>query len=151
MSIEEALAANTAAMTKNNELLEKLLDAAVKVASGAKAGASTEEGEKPKRTTAKKKEDEAGDTAKAVTLDDVKPLLSGWLNEFPKNGDEDHPETAARKAAFKGALEKLGAASLPAVPADKLDKLKAWAEAQIAKGRLVPDEDASSGDDDMLG
>ena len=153
MSLEEALNRNTEALEKNNALMEKLLGASAAAAAKATGGpASSDDAEdKPKRTRTKK-DDDAGtkETAKAVTLDDVKPILSGWLNEFPKDGDTDHPETAARKAAFKKKLDELGAANLPAVAADKLGDLKTWAEGMKAKGRLVQDEEEQS-EDDMLG
>jgi hypothetical protein len=149
MSLEDALNRNSDLLEKNAALMEKILAGASSRASTSATTATTSDdagGEKPKRTTKPKE-----DAAKGVTLDDVKPILNGWLTEFPKNGDDDHPETVARKAALKGAFEKLGATNLKEVAVEKLGKLKEWAEAQVAKGRLVPDENAGGDDDDMLG
>lgn len=148
MSLEEALNRNSDLLEKHNELLERVLSAAP--ASGSKAGAaSAETEEKPKTTRSTKAADKKAET-KAVTLDDVKPLFSGWLTEFPKNGDDDHPETAARKEALKGFLKDVGAPNLKEVPADKLADAKTWIEGQIANGRLTTDDEGGS-DDDMLG
>lgn len=159
MSLETAIAELTAAVKEQNELTREILNkAAARTSSASTSSASTDEGgeDKPKRTRASKATDDKADDkkaeTKAVTLDDVKPILSGWLNEFPKNGDQDHPETAARKAEFRKILGKLGAASLPEVAADKFGELKTWAEEMKAKGRLVKEEaDEGDGDDDMLG
>lgn len=159
MSLETAIAELTAAVKEQNELTREILSKAAAASSRSSASsssASTDDGgeDKPKRTRASKsddKGDKSDKTEKAVTLDDVKPILSSWLNEFPKNGDDDHPETAARKSEFKAKLTELKAKSLPEVSADKLGDLKEWAEGMKAKGRLVKDEDGDEGDDDMLG
>lgn len=163
MSLETAIAELTAAVKEQNELTREILSkaaaAGARSSASSNSSASTDDGgeDKPKRTRASKSTDDKTDDkkadTKAVTLDDVKPILSSWLNEFPKNGDEDHPETAARKAEFRKILEKFGANALPAVPADKFGDLKTWAEGMKAKGRLVKEDDADEGDgdDDMLG
>lgn len=143
MSLEDALNRNSDLLEKHNALLERVLSAAP-AAKAANTTAATET-DKPKTTRAPK-----ADKAPTLTLDDVKPLFSGWLTEFPKDGDTDHPETAARKEAFKGFLAEFNAPNLKELPADKFGEAKTWIEAQIAKGRLV-DDAAGGSDDDMLG
>jgi hypothetical protein len=147
MSLEEALNRNSDLLEKNIALQEKILG----LATSNKAAAAAAGEDKPKATrTTKAAAEKAAETVKAPTLDEIKPTLQGWLNEFPKNGDNDHPETAARKGALKEFFGLIGVTKLPEVtkPED-LTKLKEWAETQVANGRITEDEPA--GDDDDMG
>lgn len=169
MSLEEALNKNTAVVEANNALLEKLIARAVDA--GAVSGASASD-DKPKRTSSRstKKTDsdnsDAGDSndgdtkSATVSADDVKTAVAAWLGEF--KGDENDPETDARKAKIKEALAKLtkkDGAKITDVPADDLPRVMTWLDKQKAAdnghgvGRLTakPDEsDASENADDDI-
>lgn len=151
MSLEEALNRNSDLLETHNDLLTKLVGmAASKATATTTAAASTtaaETAEKPKVTRAK-----AADKPKELTLDDVKPGLAAWLNEFPKDGDNDHPETTARKEALKAQFAVMGAANLKEVTtAEGFATLQKWLDDTKAKGRLVEDAPAGEDGDDMLG
>jgi polyhydroxyalkanoate synthesis regulator phasin len=163
MSLEETLAANTAALDRNSELLEKLVARAE--AAGAASGAattSTDTKGKATKTTKAKDTADAGTTeggAPALTHDDVKKLVGGWLAEFKE--DKADTETEARRAAIKNALAKVADkadAQVVDVPVDQLHRIVAWlekkkeADAGHGKGRLTPKpvaETSTGADDDI--
>lgn len=160
MSLEEALSRNSELLSTNNSLLEQLLSKTA----GAPAKSGTEKSEKAETKssadagegTEQKRRGRPPNSAKAeaaksaITLDSVKAKLGPWLNEFPKQGDEDHPETATRKVELKDFFRTIGVGKLPEITKqDDIDKLNAWADETIGKGRLCPDEDVGD-EDDML-
>lgn len=125
MSLEQALADNTAALIENSELLKRALGtvgaAGTTVVDASADGTASTETEKPKRTrrtaeqiAAEKAALEAaaaggGNVAAATdapTFDMLKASLTAWLGEFAKEGDKEnpagvHPEITARRDALK--------------------------------------------------
>lgn len=133
MSLEAKLEANTEALNRNSDLLEKMIARAEAVAGSApKASAAADE--KPKAARAKKETAEtdgtaAGTETAAVTIEDVKSKAGAWLGEF--KADANDPETEARKGAIKAALAKLtkkDGATLADVPVADLPRVLTWLE-----------------------
>ena len=124
MSIEEALAANTAALIENTAAHAKLAEVATAAASGkpATSGAKDKpaDDETPKETAAEKKkrlaaekkakeaetETEAPKLAASVTAAALKKAAGAFLQS------DDEEERDANKANFIGALSHLGAKKL---------------------------------------
>lgn len=173
MSLEEHLAANTAAITRNSELLEKLVARAEAAAAGGAAASTTAAADtkgKGKGKGAGAKADaesgsseggDAGNSAPSLTHAEVKQIVGNWLAEFKE--DKSDPETDARRAAVKAALfkltEKEGAQVTDVAPAD-LPRVIAWldkkkeADTGHGKGRLTAKPEAEKpeadgGDDDI--
>lgn len=131
MSLEAAIEKNTAALEKQNTLLEKLLSTGAKntaasasaeeKSSGGKSNGGKAKGEKPETEA---KGDSKGGAAE-ITVEALDAKFRPWLAEF----DKDHPETAARRTKFKELLTKLGAGKMSEITdATKLGKLDNWFE-----------------------
>ena len=150
MSLEDAIAKNTAAIERQNALLEKVLANA-----GATAPAKTEPAKtEPAKTEPAKTEPAKTEPAKTeaepegITLADLLAKLTPWMNEeFAK----DHPETVARKAALKEVLGKLGEPKVSAITdAGKIAKLDKWFETKMKGVRLAPDTKEAAAEEEEL-
>lgn len=174
MSLEDAILKLTAAVERNNELVEKVLasagasggDAAgeeVKKPAGRKPKTTEKPSEPPKeepKGTAKS--DDADEADDAVDFTAVRKKAADWLGEFAKESDKTnpenmHPEAAARKEKIKGIIKKLGGEKLNdlAEKPDEIKRLNAWLDKVkvedkgFGPGRLAADPaPATSSDDD---
>lgn len=161
MALEIEITKLTAAVEKQNGLLEKLLSAGAKNTATAPADkaevAAPASEDKPKTTKAKAEKPAAETKAETpeITVETLTAKFKPWLGEFAS----DHPETAARKVKFKEVLTKLGAGKLSEItdPA-KLLKLDTWFREKALTwdeghgiGRFAPDESSEpeDGDDDL--
>ncbi len=134
MSLEQALAANTAAVTEHNELLKKVLAAGGKsTATGTTATAG-----KPTTTTAK------ATGAKKVTEEELKKTATTFL------GTKDEEERANRKIWVGKICELYGVPKLSEAPPDK------WADIvrmlkQLTAGDTPPElvsEETEAGEEE---
>lgn len=173
MSLEAALTRNNELIEKQNDLLAQLLGKAGTVVNNA---ASSEEGEKaadkPKgrgKAADKAKDEEKGAAAGfEISYADLSKKLSAWLAEFAKKEDKEnpdgaHPEVPARKAALKECFGKLKVSKLGEMENDakKLTALNKWFEEKAkvddhvgaGAGRFAadPSDDADDGDSDDIG
>jgi hypothetical protein len=144
-----ALEANTEAVLRHNELLEKII-------SGASAASTAD---KPKGTRGKaadKTKTEDDDKGAAVDADDLAGTLEkvkGWLKKYSEAGEDD-PENEARAEKLAAALTSLGVEKISAITTEA-DRVRAetWIDKMIAKGRLTPDPKGAGkkkGDDDEI-
>lgn len=118
MALEDLLAQNTAAIEKQNTLLEQLLS---------KSGAPAETKAETKKADTKADEPKEDATAEGPTYPEVKKQFAEWLGEHPKGSEE----SKARSAYLKGTLfKKLGIAKLDELDGktEELSKLVKWLE-----------------------
>lgn len=146
MSIEDLIAANTAALNATTEAIKSLIAAAP----GATANAPAAEPAKPAKVTSKKEVAKAEPEPEADTSDEdageetahakLTKDLGAWLGEFAAQ-DKDHPEVLARKAALKEVLGKLKVKTVKELSNDEHNtaRLVKWFDKQVAAGRLAPD------------
>lgn len=176
MALEDVIAKLTAAVERNNELVEKVLAQAG--ASSDTPTASDEEkpkrGRKPKEAAKTEESDDADEKSEApkseskkeeksgdVDFAGLKKRLSAWLGEFAKEEDKEnpdgmHPEAKARKEAVKAAIKKLGGEKLTDIGdnQESVNRLGAWldkkleADAGFGKGRLAADPEPAGNDDE---
>lgn len=178
MSLEAAIAANTAAIEKQTNAIERLIASGDEgrktlLTAFAQNGASTSTAptataeapaadEKPKTTTKPKVEKPAAKTEEKsesaeITVETLDAKFRPWLAEF----DKGHPERTARQAKFKEILGKLGAEKMSAIEdAGKLAKLDNWFETKAKTwdeghgvGRFAADPEPAgdeAGDEDDL-
>jgi len=167
MSLEDAIAKLTAAVERNNELVEAVLTQAGSAPAGDEEKPKAKPGRKPKAEKAEDPEEEKTEEPKktekpAAKSDDdegaeidataVRKRLADWLGEYAKEEDKDnpdgmHPEAKARKDAVKAAIKKLGGEKLTDIIGNQesvvrlsnwLDK-KQEADTGFGKGRLAAD------------
>jgi hypothetical protein len=152
MSLEEALAANTAAMLKHNDLLTTLISKG-QVAKEGKAETAAERKAREKveadaAAASVAKVEPVADKAPTPTTVLIGPLkekLTAWLSEFAHEDDATNPdgmhrELKARKVALKATLEKLGTPKLGDITSQvDVERLEKWLDKQVAIGRLALD------------
>lgn len=126
----DALLANTEAVVRHNELLEKII-----------AGASAAAGDKPKATRGKaadkgKTDDDDGAKVDADDLIATVEKVKGWLKEFAENDDD--PENDARSTKLSKALATLEVKKVSEITSEATRlRVEKWIDERIAAGRLT--------------
>lgn len=146
MSLEAALAENTAALNRNSELMieaaagrERVIGLAENAAAPKKPAAKKASEEKPAAAV----EEKAETPPPAAASSEAATAITTWL----KASTEGTAERAARTAKVKELFGKVGATNAATIPADKVKAFVNTIAKLTAEGNLVPDEPA---DDDLL-
>ncbi len=133
-----ALDRNTEAMLQHNAILTAMMEKAGTKPAPAATGDTTEKA-KPGRPPKVKEV--------AVTLDGLKAEIGTWLGASAKGT----PENAAKTDMLKKILAHVGAAKVPAIPADKLAEANDLFQ-QVKKGEdpFAEEGEEEAAEDELL-